>query len=217
MTKSEAFKRFNEFYSKLSDSDREAFSRICLKLLDETFLVKDREEDRKDFLKGVDIINGLRAYFAFIDYDLVHDAEKGVIYIRTELDSNRVHMRKLETIVLLILRGIFYDESTKASLNAKISTTVAEIARQVDRTEIYSGTLKENVGRSAEFRESLRSLRRHKIIDFDENIALGETPIVIYRTILLVVDANSLDDLARRLDDYKGGADDEADNEVTAD
>ena len=30
MTKSEAQKQFNERYQKLTDSDREAFSRICL-------------------------------------------------------------------------------------------------------------------------------------------------------------------------------------------
>ena len=106
MTKNEAFKNFKESYERLSDSDRDAFSRISLKLLDETFLVKERDEDRKDYLKANDLINGLRAYFAFIDYDLVNDAEKGVIYIRTELDSNRVHLRKLETIILLVLRRL---------------------------------------------------------------------------------------------------------------
>ena len=47
MTKSEAFKTFNDSYGKLSDSDREAFSRISLKLLDETFLVKGRDEGPK--------------------------------------------------------------------------------------------------------------------------------------------------------------------------
>lgn len=213
MTKSEAFKTFNDSYGKLSDSDREAFSRISLKLLDETFLVKGRDEDRKDYLKATDLINGLRAYFAFIDYDLVSDAEKGVIYIRTELDSNRVHLRKLETIVLLVLRGIFYDESTKASINAVISTTVGEIARQIDKTEIYP----ENIGRTSEFREALKSLRRHKIIDFDQGLNYGDTPVVIYRSILLVVDVTSIDDLTRRLQDYKGGPEDEADNETEAD
>ncbi|MCR5490779.1 MAG: DUF4194 domain-containing protein [Bacilli bacterium] len=213
MTKNEAYKNFSESYGKLSDSDRDAFSRISLKLLDETFLVKERDEDRKDYLKATDLINGLRAYFAFIDYDLVNDAEKGVIYIRTELDSNRVHMRKLETIVLLVLRGIFYDESAKASLNSVISTTVGEIARQIDKTEIYP----ENIGKTTEFRESLKSLRRHKIIDFDQGLNYGETPIVIYRSILLVVDVTSIDDLSRRLEDYKGGPEDEADNEAEAD
>ena len=52
MTKSEAFKQFTEHYSKLKDSDREIVSRLSLKFLDETFIVKEKESDKKDYLKA---------------------------------------------------------------------------------------------------------------------------------------------------------------------
>ena len=47
MTKSEAQKQFNERYEKLTDSERESFSRICLKLLDEAYLVREKTTDSK--------------------------------------------------------------------------------------------------------------------------------------------------------------------------
>ena len=49
MTKSEALKQFNDEYSKLKDTERELFTRLALKLLDETFIIRDKENERKDY------------------------------------------------------------------------------------------------------------------------------------------------------------------------
>ena len=213
MTKSEAFKQFNEHYSQLKDSDRETVSRLALKFLDETFIVKEKESDKKDYLKASELLNVLRPMFSFIDFDLSVDREKGVMYIRTTQDSNRIRFKKLETITALILRYIFDDESSKASLNSIISTTVGHLAAEIAKTEIYSSF----DGRSVEFREALKTLRRYKIVDYDGDISLGTTPIVIYKSIVLIVDTNSLDEINTRLDRYKGDTKDEDNQETETD
>lgn len=213
MTKSEAYKQFSEHYSKLKDSDREIVSRLSLKFLDETFIVKEKESDKKDYLKASELLNVLRPFFAFIDFDLSVDRERGVMYIRTTQDSNRIRFKKLETIAALILRYIFDDESSKASLNSVISTTVGHLASEISKTDIYSSF----DGRSVEFREALKTLRRYKIIDFDGDITLGTTPIVIYKSIVLIVDTNSIDEINTRLDRYKGDAKDEDNQETETD
>ena len=213
MTKSEAFKQFNEHYSQLKDSDRETVSRLALKFLDETFIVKEKESDKKDYLKASELLNVLRPMFSFIDFDLSVDREKGVMYIRTTQDSNRIRFKKIETIAALILRYIFDDESSKASLNSIISTTVGHLAAEIAKTEIYSSF----DGRSVEFREALKTLRRYKIVDYDGDISLGTTPIVIYKSIVLIVDTNSLDEINTRLDRYKGDVKDEDNQEAEID
>ena len=54
MTKSEAIKQFNEQYQKLTDSQQESFSRIALRLLDETYLIREKETDKKDYFSCTD-------------------------------------------------------------------------------------------------------------------------------------------------------------------
>ena len=207
MTKSEAQKQFNERYEKLTDSERESFSRICLKLLDETYLVREKTTDSKDYLKASSLIDVLRPYFAIIDFDVFADREKGVIYIRTSKDSNRVRFLKMETIIALILRYVYDDESRKASINSTISTTVGHLAQEITKTDIYPNF----DGRTREYRDALYSLRKYKIIDYDGDLAQGSTPIRIYRSILLVVDTDSIDTLNARLEKFKGGVSDEED------
>lgn len=213
MTKSEANKQFNEQYQKLTDSQQESFSRIALRLLDETYLIREKEADRKDYSKASDLINVLRPYFAIIDFDVFADRERGVIYIRTQKDSNRIRFLKMETIIALILRYVYDDESRKASINSTISTTVGHLAQEIQKTEIYA----DFDGRGRDFREALKSLKRYKLIDFDGDLTLGTTPIKIYRSVLLVIDTDSLDVLKARLDKFKGGASDEENQETETD
>ena len=148
-----------------------------------------------------------------MDFALNHDAERGIIFIKTELDSNRVRLNKLETITTLVLRSIAYDESRKASINSQITTTVNHIASEITKTDIYNSF----DGRSVEFRNVLKTLRRYKLIDFNGDISVGTTPIIIYKTISLVVDSTSLDELNERLTKYKGVSTNEEDKETEID
>ena len=212
MTKSEAIKQFNEQYQKLTDSQQESFSRIALRLLDETYLIREKEADKKDYSKASDLINVLRPYFAIIDFDAFADRERGLIYIRTQKDSNRIRFLKMETIIALILRYVYDEESRKASINSTISTTVGHLAQEIQKTEIYADFR----GRERDFREALKSLKRYKLIDFDGDLT-GTMPIKIYRSVLLVVDTDSLDVLKARLDKFKGGVSDEENQETETD
>lgn len=213
MTKSEALKQFNEEYAKLKDSERELFTRLVLKLLDETFIVREKENERKDYSNARDLISTLRPYFAFMDFALNHDSEKGIIFIKTELDSNRVRLNKLETITALVIRSIAYDESRRASVNSQISTTVNHIASEITKTDIYPSF----DGKSVDFRNALRKLRRYKLIDFNDDISIGTAPIIIYKTITLVVDSSSIDELSERIERYKGESANETNKETEID
>ena len=66
-------------------------------------------------------------------------------------------------------------------------------------------------------RDALYSLRKYKLIDYDGDLTQGTTPIRIYRSILLVVDVDSIDSLNAKLEKFKGGASDEEDQETETD
>ena len=205
MTKNEALKLFNENFSKLKDSDYDVFSKLALKLLKETFLIREKDSDKRDYLKAIDLLDVLSPYFVFIDYDLIINRALGVIYIRTNQDSNRIRFKKIETVIALILRYIYDDESSKSSLNSSICTTVRCLFSEINKTEIYPNMID---GRSTEFKEALKNLKKWKLIDFNGDISLGSTPIVIFKSIILIVDTNSIDELKNRLNNFKGGNDD---------
>lgn len=198
MTKSEAYKNFKE-YETISDSAREDVSRIALKLLDDTFIVKAKDEDRDDYLKARNLFTLLNAFFSFMDFSLFSDDEKGIMYIKTTKDTNRVHLKKLDTISLLLLRYIYDEESQKASLRSDITTTLGKLVQEIRKTDIYRNF----DGKSGEFKDALRNLKRHKIIDFDGDLTSGETIITIYRTVLLVVDTKSIEELTRQISLYR--------------
>ena len=87
------------------------------------------------------------------------------------------------------------------------------IASEITKTDIYNSF----DGRSVEFRNVLKTLRRYKLIDFNGDISVGTTPIIIYKTISLVVDSTSLDELNERLTKYKGVSTNEEDKETEID
>lgn len=213
MTKDEALKLFYENFSKLKVSDYDVFSKLVLKFLKETFLIREKDSDKKDYLKAIDLLDVLRPYFIFMDYDLVINRTLGVIYIRTNQDSNRIRFKKLETVIALILRYIYDDESSKSSLNSSICTTVKCLFSEINKTEIYPMI----DGRSMEFKEALKNLKKWKLIDFNGDISLGSTPIVIFKSIILIVDTNSINELKNRLNNFKGGNDDANSQETETD
>ena len=79
-----------------------------------------------------------------------------------------------------------------------------EVLRRLQETEIYPDGVS-----MTEFRLAMGTLRRYKVIDFQDDVSKGESQVVIFNTILVLVDSSSLLELEERLKKYIGGSDDE--------
>lgn len=120
-------------------------------------------------------------------------------------DRNRITLYKFDTVLLLILRKLFYIKSKEISSDNRVIVTVDEIMNQMRISQMYKDDKKATV-----YDNSLRLFRRYKIIDFSSSKINENTVIEIYPTIQIVVTQENIEDLTLRMNALKkddGGMD----------
>ena len=207
--KNETADSFVEEYKKLSDTEKQEFSRIVSKFLSETFILKAKKTDAYDFYAVQERKDLYSSFFSLMDYELQFDQERGFFYLSTEEERNRVKLSKFETVLLLLLRLKYYENAKTASSIEDNSITLDELIEKVGNTNIFKPAK-----RMTEYDASLKKLRRAKIIDFKGSKLEASSKLVILPTILVVLGQNDIDLIAAELsafntNDKKGGSTDE--------
>ena len=208
MDKREIGPAFAEAYSLLKEREKEDFSRICNKLIHETFLIKGRDSERNDYYFVQENISLFKLYFAVIDFEVVNDVSKGIIFIRTLADHNRVRLTKFETVIMLILRKFYYTKSKEITSTSKVIVTVEDIVTEVRASQVF-GTDK----KMQAYRIALKNLRQYKVIDYEKRNIQPETNIEILPSILLVITQDDIASITARLQDFAKDKGEEADEE----
>lgn len=208
MDKREIGPAFAEAYSLLKEREKEDFSRICNKLIHETFLIKGRDNERNDYYFVQENISLFKLYFAVIDFEVVNDVSKGIVFIRTLADHNRVRLTKFETVIMLILRKFYYTKSKEITSTSKVIVTVEDIVTEVRASQVF-GTDK----KMQAYRIALKNLRQYKVIDYEKRNIQPETNIEILPSILLVITQDDIASITARLQDFAKDKGEEADEE----
>ncbi len=199
--------RLQETIGSLSDVNLAHFSRLCSVLLEKSFVFGQLDGDKADYYKITEFRTLFADYFCLMDLTLVHDDQYRIYYLKSDLGRNNLRFNKLDTVILLSLR-LLYWQLSKESENSIIATSVAELAEAIEKTHIYP------VLKSTMLEDSLRRLRRHKIVGFSSQSFTMETMVQIYPTILYLVGDQSMGQLESMLRAYqRGGDEDEADED----
>lgn len=200
---------FLEKYKTFNDTKKNNFSKIVNRLLNESFLIREKDEDKDDYYKAIDAIDALNNYLSIMDYEVIYDKDINLIYIKSLDNKNRIHLTKFVTIILLLLRVEYFKASKKASLTDLVSITFDELKQAVKKTNIYKDEKSTN-----EYLEALKELKRLKIVNYKVgNDFSGETRIFIYPSILYVVSIENVENLSNLLKKYLGDNKDEEVNE----
>ncbi len=200
---------FLEKYKTFNDTKKSNFSKIVNRLLNESFLIREKDEDKDDYYKAIDAIDELNNYLSIMDYEVIYDKDINLIYIKSLDNKNRIHLTKFVTVVLLLLRVEYFKASKKASLTDLVSITFDELKQAVKKTNIYKDEKSTN-----EYLEALKELKRLKIVNYKVgNDFSGETRIFIYPSILYVVSIENVENLSNLLKKYLGDNKDEEVNE----
>ncbi len=205
-----ASEKFYNGYKELSDLKKKTFSALCNKLLKDNFIYGGIDSDRNDYYTILNYRELIENYFTMIDYNLLHDDNNKVFFIETTEDRNRIRLRKIDTVLLLVLRLLYYNgqrQVTLASNSANVFIKTSELVENINNTNIFT-----NDAYKTELLNSLKLLRRYKIVNFDFKQFNDESVIAIYPTILQVVKADNINSLNDKLNSYlaeKGGAIDE--------
>lgn len=208
MDKREIGPQFAEAYVALKEKEKEDFSRICNKLIHETFLIKGKENERNDYYFVQENFTLFKLYFAVIDFEVVNDFSKGIIFIRTLADHNRVRLTKFETVILLILRKFYYSKSKEITSTSKIIISLDDLVTEVRACQVFNADKKIQA-----YRIALKNLRQYKVIDYEKRYIQSDGNIEILPSILLVITQSDIEAIEARLKDFAIDKGEEADEE----
>ena len=206
-----ACEEYAKGYIELTDTRKNTFSRLCNKLLNDNFVYAYRQEDRNDYYEILSMKKLIENYFSMIDFDLVHVDSYKLFYIQTNADRNRIRLKKLDTVIVLVFRLLYHKGSLDINSSSDISTTLGKMITEINQTGIFKSQPS-----MTDYMESLRLLKRYKLIDYNFKDFKEDNVIVIYPTILYVAKVDSINMLNDKLKTYiavKGDDEDEVEED----
>ena len=206
-----ACEEYAKDYIELTDTKKNTFSRLCNKLLNDNFIYAYRQEDRNDYYEILSMKKLIENYFSMIDFDLVHVDSYKLFYIQTNADRNRIRLKKLDTVIVLVFRLLYHKGSLDINSSSDISTTLGKMITEINQTGIFKSQPS-----MTDYMESLRLLKRYKLIDYNFKDFKEDNVIVIYPTILYVAKVDSINMLNDKLKTYitvKGDDEDEVEED----
>ena len=204
-SKNTTAKSFNDQYNELTETDKYAFSRLCNKLLNENFIYGQLQADKTDYYAILKFRDLIENYFDLIDYQLSHDDTRKIFFLESTADRNRIKLKKIESVLLVLLRRAYYVKSKETvDSNVNISITIDELIDSLVQTNIYKDKLTKT-----QIIDALKVLKRFKLINFDGKNYEINNVIEIFPMVSLVVKINDIDQLNNKLKTYKSKEDDE--------
>jgi hypothetical protein len=194
-------------YIALTDTKKKTFSRLCNKLLSDNFIYASKPDDKNDYYEILGMKSVIEKFFFMMDYDLIHVDTYKLFYIQTNADRNRIRLKKIETVILLILRLLYQKGSLDINSSSDITTTLGKLMTEINQTGIFKNQLS-----NTEYLNTLRLMKRYKIIGFDFNDLKEDNVIYIYPTILYVVKIENINMLNEKIKTYVASRGDEEDD-----
>ncbi|MGD9761451.1 MAG: DUF4194 domain-containing protein [Candidatus Izemoplasmatales bacterium] len=178
-----------EKYDDLNSGQKQIFAKTCLKLLQNSFIARDKEDNKEMYYFLLSFKNYFDEYFNIMDYEIVLDRELGAIQLINREGNNLLKLKKDETLILLILRILYHQHLVKTSVNDNIVIRVDEIHQYYDSLE-----LKKKINKT-DLVKILRTYRRLNLIEPLGEITKANTKIIIYPTILLAINTQAINDV----------------------
>lgn len=198
---------------------KDKFKSAANKLLGECFLLKKHKDTASDYNYILNNKDAFIEYFDILGYELIIDEQNGVIGLNNPSGTGRIHLRKIESILLLILRLLYIEKRKQLSQIDDVIIIADEIYDKYSMLKMNA-----KLDKTA-MRNTLGMFQRYHLIGkLDADMSNPDTRILIYPSILFAVTVSSLDDLYQsakdKLDKYSIGGDsfgtnDSADNEET--
>lgn len=172
-----------QYMEEYTSSERETFQRACRRLLKQTFIVRDRnEESRRLYFFISRNPAPFSEYFQLIGFDIVVDRNNGVIMLsnyESETDSinvqsNRVQLKKDESIILCCLWIIYIDNLNEGNLTRPILISITDL-----RFELEKFGVKDEVDKSA-LKRALDLFSRYQLIELNGKVGDEECLIRLY-------------------------------------
>lgn len=195
---------------------REKFRSAANKLLGECFLLKKHKDTVSDYNYILNNKDAFLEYFDILGYELIIEEQNGVIGLNNPAGTGRIHLKKIESVLLLILRLLYIEKRKQLSQIEDVIIIVDEIYDKYNMLKMNAKLDKMTM------RNALGMFQRYRLIGkLDSDMSNPDTRIIIYPSILFAVTVSSLDDMYNsakdKLEKYSVGGDSFGTNDSTDD
>lgn len=178
-------------WEDLTSSEKDMFQRSCRRLLKQTFIVRDKDEENKKLYyfasKRPEIFT---QYFSFIGFDIVLDRENGVIMLRNcadfgengKIQANRLGLKKAESMVLCCLWTLYADRLRSGSLAQTIVVSMTDL-----RFALEKYGMKEPLDKTT-MANILNLLSKYNLIDVNGKVGEADCLIRLYASLQFALD-----------------------------
>lgn len=193
-----------DYLEEMSDSEQILFKKSIRKLLDATFIVKDKDEKLYQFIARGSNRENISEYLRLIGYNLNVSDEQGVamLYQDETDDENvglkRTNLQSFDGTQVKFLLVMWQAYLTQCSYENEVYLTVGEI---IDKLRYYGITAELN---QTSFKDTMIMLRKYNLIDFRGNDFTEELKIRLYPSLMFCMD---LEQLKQVIHDYISDAD----------
>lgn len=209
---------FSEYFTNEISSigQKEKFRIASNKLLNQCFILKKKEDTKKDYIfirQNKDIFI---QYFELLGYEIEINEELGLISAKNTLGTGRLNMTKIQSILLLILRLLYLEKRNDIS---SISENVTVFMQDIrDKYNILK--MKTRLDKTTE-KDAISLFKRYNLVrTIDADISQSDARIEIYSSVLMAVPTEGINALyeeaKKRLHEYEAevGADDDTEDDA---
>ncbi len=203
---------------KESVIQKDKFKLAANKLLNNCFIIKKKDDTRNDYIFIIQNKDLFNEYFDLLGYRLEINEMQGVVALTSQQGTGRLRLKKIESILLLILRLLYIEKRRELSLNEEVVVLTEEIHQKYTMLKLEA---KANLDKTT-LRDTLRLFKRYNIVsNLDSDITMSEARIRIYPSVLFAVPNDNLSSLyegiMEKLNKYMKGGEPSDDEETVQD
>lgn len=174
---------------KESQVQKEKFRIAANKLLNSCFVIKKKEDTRNDFIFILQNKELFIEYFDLLGYTIEINENEGVVALTNSHGTGRLRLKKIESIILLILRLLYIERRKELSLTDDVVILTEELNQKYNMLKIEA---KPNLDKTT-LREAFRLFKRYNIAAvIDKDVTLSDARIKIYPAVLFAIPNSNL-------------------------
>lgn len=178
-------------WEDFTSSEKDMFQRSCRRLLKQTFIVRDKDEENKKLYyfaaKRPDVFT---QYFSYIGFDIVLDRDNGVVMLRNcadfgengKIQANRLALKKAESMVLCSLWTLYADRLRGGSLSQTIFVSMTDLRFALEKYGLKEPLDKTTMG------NILNMLSKYNLIDVNGKVGDPDCMIRLYASLQFALD-----------------------------
>lgn len=193
-----------------STAQKERFRVVANKLLNQCFLLRKREDTKREYIFVRQNRELFLPFFDLLGYDLKINEDQGVIGIVNQFGTGRLALGKYESVFLLILRILYVEKRRElGAFSEEVTVLMEEIREKYAMLKLKAKPL---LDKGTE-RHMISLFRKYNLIqNLDGDVSQPDARIIIYPSIIMAVDVEDVNEYyamtEQKLREYAGGSTD---------